>query len=132
MNINKLTTLLNATLFQTHRSEAEEELQRVSMLFGLHPARAPIIRIIIIIIVYPQPTCVMHTVEGYVIYRTYYYEFGSVTNFIFTIFLFGFRCIRSRPGLSCHRPAKPPAKFENQEHGLLATFSHTSVVVPLA
>jgi len=76
----------------------------------------------------------MQTVEGYVIYLTYYYEFGSVKNFFFTIklFLFGFLCIRSCPGVNCHQPAKPPGKSENQEHGLLATFSHSSDVVPLA
>lgn len=34
MDIEKLTALLNATLYTTHRNEAEEQLQRVSILFA--------------------------------------------------------------------------------------------------
>ncbi|KAL5234872.1 hypothetical protein ACI65C_002282 [Semiaphis heraclei] len=43
MNINKLTTLLNATLFQTHRSEAEEELQRIHKVAGFGPSLLQIV-----------------------------------------------------------------------------------------
>ncbi|XP_015370689.1 PREDICTED: importin-7 isoform X2 [Diuraphis noxia] len=43
MNLDKLTNLLNATLYQPHRSEAEEQLQRIHKIAGFGPALLQIV-----------------------------------------------------------------------------------------
>ncbi|XP_025407718.1 importin-7 isoform X2 [Sipha flava] len=43
MDIEKLTALLNATLYQPHRSEAEEQLQRIHKIAGFGPALLQIV-----------------------------------------------------------------------------------------
>ncbi|XP_022160682.1 importin-7 isoform X3 [Myzus persicae] len=43
MDLEKLTSLLNATLYQPHRSEAEEQLQRIHKIAGFGPALLQIV-----------------------------------------------------------------------------------------
>lgn len=66
MDIEKLTALLSATLYQPHRSEAEEQLQRVSMLFRVCGSPRPTARAALR---HHHARCArdsMLTVEGYV------------------------------------------------------------------